>query len=129
MRALVLHTSLKSPDGSSCLTAPNASDELFIRYDGAWAEHDVHGKAISAGGKNPLVAGDRVWAWWQFRQASKPRPGDPTGVGTCRRDRPVRAIPSYYLADLQRLSDDGLFMMADAAGDADGCRDDDRASY
>jgi hypothetical protein len=51
MRALVLHTSLKSPDGSSCLTAPNASDELFIRYDGAWAEHDVHGKAISAGGK------------------------------------------------------------------------------
>ena len=60
MRALVLHTSLKSPDGSSCLTAdgsscltaPNASDELFIRYDGAWAEHDVHGKAISAGGKS-----------------------------------------------------------------------------
>jgi outer membrane autotransporter protein len=30
---------------------PNASDELFVRYDGAWAEHDEHGTAISAGGK------------------------------------------------------------------------------
>lgn len=30
---------------------PNASDELFIRYDGAWAENDIHGSAISAGGK------------------------------------------------------------------------------
>jgi len=30
---------------------PNASDELFIRYDGAWAEDDEHGNAISAGGK------------------------------------------------------------------------------
>jgi fibronectin-binding autotransporter adhesin len=30
---------------------PNASDELFIRYDGAWAKDDIHGSAISAGGK------------------------------------------------------------------------------
>jgi hypothetical protein len=30
---------------------PNASDELFIRYDGAWAEDDIHGSAVSAGGK------------------------------------------------------------------------------
>jgi outer membrane autotransporter protein len=30
---------------------PNASDEIFIRYDGAWAKDDVHGDAISAGGK------------------------------------------------------------------------------
>ena len=30
---------------------PNAADEIFIRYDGAWAEHDKHGTAISAGGK------------------------------------------------------------------------------
>jgi hypothetical protein len=30
---------------------PNASDEVFIRYDGAWAEDDVHGNAVSAGGK------------------------------------------------------------------------------
>ena len=29
---------------------PNASDEIFIRYDGAWAE-DVQADAISAGGK------------------------------------------------------------------------------
>lgn len=31
---------------------PNASDEIFIRYDGAWAE-DVQADAISAGGKLP----------------------------------------------------------------------------
>ena len=30
---------------------PNAADEVFIRYDGAWAEHDKQGTAISAGGK------------------------------------------------------------------------------
>ncbi len=30
---------------------PNAADEMFIRYDGAWAENDIHGSAISAGGK------------------------------------------------------------------------------
>jgi outer membrane autotransporter protein len=30
---------------------PNASDELFIRYDGAWAKDDIHGSAVSAGGK------------------------------------------------------------------------------
>ena len=30
---------------------PNASDEVFIRYDGAWTEEDIHGTAISAGGK------------------------------------------------------------------------------
>ena len=30
---------------------PNAADEIFIRYDGAWAENDIHGNAISAGGK------------------------------------------------------------------------------
>ena len=30
---------------------PNASDEIFVRYDGAWAEDDIHADAISAGGK------------------------------------------------------------------------------
>ena len=30
---------------------PDASDEIFIRYDGAWAKDNVHGNAISAGGK------------------------------------------------------------------------------
>jgi len=30
---------------------PNGSDEIFVRYDGAWAEDDIHADAISAGGK------------------------------------------------------------------------------
>lgn len=30
---------------------PNASDEIFVRYDRAWAEDDIHADAISAGGK------------------------------------------------------------------------------
>jgi len=30
---------------------PDGSDEIFVRYDGAWAKHDIHGDAISAGAK------------------------------------------------------------------------------
>ncbi|HXG79851.1 MAG TPA: autotransporter outer membrane beta-barrel domain-containing protein [Methyloceanibacter sp.] len=30
---------------------PNGSDEIFVRYDGAWAEDDIHADAVSAGGK------------------------------------------------------------------------------
>jgi outer membrane autotransporter protein len=30
---------------------PNAADEVFVRYDGAWAADDTRGNAISAGAK------------------------------------------------------------------------------
>jgi hypothetical protein len=30
---------------------PNAADEIFVRYDGAWAADDTRGHAITAGGK------------------------------------------------------------------------------
>jgi hypothetical protein len=72
------------PDNSMLLGAglsyhPNASDEVFVRYDGAWAEDDIHGSALSAAARS--AGSGRSARCWAGRASFKTQVNPGRGVG------------------------------------------------